>query len=139
MKIVTSIILAAVLCTSTAYAQKPEHAGKGKKEKKQKQNNKQNKSFSSSEARTVSNYYDNLPRGLQKKMKRDGKLPPGWSKKVTVGKPIPKEYLELAEPVPNSLRIKLHIGAHEQLFQISNKLLRVEIGTNILLGEINFW
>jgi len=139
MRIIGYIILISILCTGTVWAKKPEHAGKGKKEKNQNKYQKNNKNFSSNDSSVVNSYYENLPPGLQKKMKRTGELPPGWKKKVKVGQPISKEYLSYTKPAPDELRVKLHLRSNEQLLQISNKLLKVDIRTNILLGEIDFW
>jgi len=138
MKVLMSIALVTCLSVGNLYAKKPEHAGKGNKEKKHKKHNKQNKHFSSEDAKTINTYYKNLPPGLQKKMKRGGKLPAGWNKKVSVGQPVPREYLKVATPVSNDLRLRLKIDSKTRLLQISNKLLKVEIGTNRLLGEIQF-
>ena len=141
MKVFTSFILASLLCSGSLYAKKPEHAGngnKGKKEKKHKNYKKQNKHFSSKDANMINSYYKNLPPGLQKKMKKGGQLPPGWSKKVSIGKPVPDEYIKIAVPAPKDLKIKLDLDSNIKLLQISNKLIKVEVGTNRLLGEIQF-
>lgn len=138
MKVLHSILLSGMLCTGTLYADKPEHAGHEKKEKKHKKHKKENKQFSSQEKSEIESYYSSLPPGLQKKMRRKGELPPGWSQKVRLGEPMPEEYIRRAEPVSDDLRVKLHIDPNTQLLQISNRILRVELGTNRLLGEFQF-
>ena len=138
MKIFTFFILASILGSGSLYAKKPEHAGNGNKGKKEKKHKKYNKHFSSSDAKTISSYYRDLPPGLQKKMRKGGQLPPGWSKKVSVGKPVPDEYIKIAKPAPKELKIKLNLDSNIKLLQFSNKLIKVEVGTNRLLGEIQF-
>lgn len=141
MKIFKFFILASVLCAGSLYAKKPEHAGsgnKGQKEKKQKSHKKQNKHFSSKDKDTINAYYRDLPPGLQKKMKRGGELPPGWSKKVSIGQSFPQEYMNIAKPAPTDLKIRLNLDANIRLLQISNRLIKVEVGTNRILGEIRF-
>lgn len=138
MNILMSVIIVNLMCTGSLFDGKPEHAGHGHEVKKEKKYKKHNKCFSTKDENTIKNYYRNLARGLQKKMRRDGKLPPGWDKKVSIGKPIPKEYLKIAKPVADDLRIRLHLDSKTKLLQISNKLLKVEIGTNRLLGELKF-
>lgn len=138
MKIINIALAAALLCTGSLYAQKPEHAGKGKKEKKHKKHHKHNKHFSSQEKEQIQAYYSSLPYGQQKKLRRTGSLPPGWQDKVNIGETVPREYINVAQPVPHDLEIMLNLQPNSKLLQISNKILRVEIGTNRLLGEIQF-
>ena len=138
MKILLSIALITCLSAGSLYAKKPEHAEKVKKHKKQKQHKKKKKHFSSNEKNIINEYYKNLPPGLQKKMKKGGRLPSGWSKKVLVGEPIPKEYIKIATPVSKDLRLKLKLETNTKLLHIANRLVKVEIGTNRLLAEIQF-
>jgi len=147
MRILSSLLVLTVLSTGSLYAKKPEHAGNGNKEKKEKKHKKQkknkkqsqqNRHFSSEDVNTVQTYYRDLPPGLQKKMRKGGRLPPGWSKKVYVGQPVPQEYMKIAKPAPDDLRIKLKLDSNTKLLEISNRLLKVELGTNRLLGEIKF-
>jgi len=138
MKIVTTILLAGALCTGTLYAKKPEHAGKEKHKKHQKNRYTKN-NFSSNEKWRVYSYYKTLPQGLVKKLKRGGELPPGWQKKVSVGKPIPYEYLEYAKPVPDKLESQLTAGPiGSKVLQIADRIIRIEAGTNIVLDAIRF-
>lgn len=144
MKILNSILLTTALCTGTLYADKPEHAGHNKHEKKNKKNKQHKKHkkehghFSSEETRQIESYYSSLPYGLQKKIRHGKDLPPGWNKKVRVGEAMPQEYIDYAQPVSNDLRIKLQVDSQTKLLQISNRIFRVEIGTNRLLGEFQF-
>lgn len=145
MKIVLSIVLATVLSMGTLYADKPSHAGKGKKEKKQKKNkhHKKNKhakkNFSMGDTGAIRAHYSSLPRGLVKKLRRGGQLPQGWKKKVSVGQPIPQEYLQYATPMPYRLQSELSVGPiGSKILQIADKVIRVEAGTNMILDAIDF-
>lgn len=145
MKIFISISLATVLCTGALYADKPDHAGNGNKEKKENKhrekgdhNNKKQK-FSYSEQGKIYSYYRNLPYGLQKKMRHDGKLPPGWQKKVNVGERMPEDYLVYAVPVPMELQSQLSPGPiGTELLQVADRVIRIEKGTNMILEALDF-
>lgn len=138
MKRATAVILTALLFTGTLYADKPAHAGKGKKEKEQKHKKSKNM-FSSSEKSKVNGYYSTLPPGLAKKLKRTGSLPPGWQKKVSVGQVLPHEYLQYANPVPNKLYSQLSVGpVGSKVLQIADRIVRIEAGTNMVLDAIRF-
>lgn len=143
MKIVTSIILATALCTGSLYAEKPSHAGKGKskqhkKYKKQKKQ-KNKKHFSSREQGSIQAYYRSLPPGLAKKLRRGGQLPAGWQNKVSVGQPIPQEYLMYAKPVPRELEYQLSAGpVGSKVLQLADRVVRIEAGTNMVLDAIKF-
>ena len=50
-------------------------------------------------------------------MKRRGKLPAGWSKKVSIGEPLLKEYLKVANPVSDDLRLKLQIDSKQNCYK----------------------
>jgi hypothetical protein len=137
-RVLMSIALATVLSAGSLYADKPEHAGKGKKEKKHKKQ-KHNKKLSSKDTDRIHNYYKGLPPGLQKKMRRGGQLPPGWQKKVNVGQALPYEYLMYARPVPYELSSQLTAGPiGTKLLQLVDRVVRVEVGTNMVLEAIQF-
>ncbi len=143
MRIIVSLVAVALLASTSVYAKKPEHAGQGKKEKKQKQHKKKHqqqvKSFSTGERSTIQNYYRNLPPGLQKKLRRTGELPPGWEKKVNVGKPLPQEYITIAKPIPYELEAQLPAGPiGSKLLQIADRVVRVEAGTNMVIEALKF-
>jgi len=144
MRIVTSIILAVALCTGTVYAAKPEHAGKHKSKKHKKNKNhkkykKSKKQFSSREQGAVYSYYRSLPPGLAKKLRRGKQLPPGWQNRVSVGQPIPQEYLRYAKPVPRELELQLSAGPiGSKVLQIADRVVRIEAGTNMVLDAIRF-
>lgn len=140
MKIVTSSILAVLLCTGTVYAGKPEHAGKKEhKQKKHKKEKHAKHNFSSRDQGRVSEYYRTLPPGLAKKLRRGGDLPHGWQTKVRVGQPIPYEYLRYAEAVPPRLESQLSAGpVGSKLLQLADRVVRIEAGTNMVLDAIRF-
>jgi hypothetical protein len=143
MKIITSVILSALLSAGTLYAGKPEHAGKKdhkeKKHKKHKKEKHAKKHFSSKDEGRVSEYYRTLPPGLAKKLRRGGDLPHGWQTKVRVGQPIPQEYLRYAEAVPLRLESQLSAGpVGSKLLQLADRVVRIEAGTNMVLDAIRF-
>lgn len=142
MRVVLSIVLAAVLSMGTLYADKPSHAGKGKKEKKHKvykKNKHAKKGFSIGDRGAIRAYYSTLPPGLAKKLKRGKQLPPGWQKKVSVGQPLPQEYLQYAKPMTYRLQGQLSVGPiGSKVLQLADKIIRVEAGTNMILDVINF-
>ncbi len=170
--------LIAALTAGLAMADKPEHAGKGKKakyehyenaqyraekryereekrseeyyerskkryekakERKKKHYEKAKKRFDREDDNRIHHYYGNLPRGLQKKLRREGQLPPGWQKYVQVGKPMPLEYLQYAQPVPQELSSQISVGPiGTKLLQLSDRVIRIEAGTNMVLDAIRF-
>ncbi len=143
MKLMTSIILATALCTGTLYADKPSHAGKGKskehKKHKKHKRDKHERHFSSREQGNIQSYYRSLPPGLAKKLRRGGQLPAGWQKKVSVGQPIPHEYLMYAKPVPRELEYQLSAGpVGSKILQLADRVVRIEAGTNMVLDAIKF-
>ncbi len=143
MKIITSVMITALLSAGTLYADKPEHAGKKEhKEKKQKKHKKEKhakRHFSGKDESRVSEYYRTLPPGLAKKLRRGGELPRGWQTKVRVGQPIPYEYLRYAEAVPLRLENQLSAGpVGTKLLQLAERVVRIEAGTNMVLDAIKF-
>ncbi len=147
MKIITSMILAAALCTGTLYADKPERGGKHKskehkkhkKHKKHEEHREYRERFSSHEQGAVYSYYKSLPPGLAKKLRRGKQLPPGWQNKVNVGQPVPQEYLRYAKPVPRELELQLSAGPiGSKVMQIADRVVRIEAGTNMVLDAIKF-
>jgi hypothetical protein len=140
MKIITSVILTALLSAGTVYADKPEHAGKKEhKEKKYKKQKHAKKHFSGEDKGRVSEYYRTLPPGLAKKLKRGGQLPHGWQTKVRVGQPIPHEYLRYAQAVPPRLESQLSAGPiGSKVLQLADRIVRIEAGTNMVLDAIRF-
>lgn len=143
MKIITFVILAALLSAGTLYADKPGHAGKKEhKEKKQKKHKKEKhakRHFSSKDESRISEYYRTLPPGLAKKLRRGGDLPHGWQTKVRIGQPIPHEYLRYATAVSPRLESQLSAGPiGSKLIQLADRIVRIEAGTNMVLDAIRF-
>jgi hypothetical protein len=62
------------------------------------------------DARVVADYYRgrSLPPGLQKKLQRQGRLPPGWEKRI---QPVPVAVEERLAPVPEGCRRGMLDGA----------------------------
>jgi hypothetical protein len=76
---------------------------------------------------------------LAKKLRRGGHLPAGWQKKVSVGQPIPQEYLMYAKPVPRELEYQLSAGPiGSKVLQLADRVVRIEAGTNMVLDAIKF-
>lgn len=101
-------VLGAVLAMP-AYADKPDHA-RGK----------------------------SLPPGLQKKMERGGTLPPGWERKLRKGSVLDPQVYEAAEPVDDSLRVRLPVGPSGTVdLQVEGKIVRIYKATRIIQAVLD--
>ena len=139
-----SLALTAALLSSAAYA-KPPHDdedygnGKGKKEKPHKKQKGKFKKFSSDEKGQVQSYYQNLPKGLQKKYARTGQLPKGWQDKVKRGQPLPMAYEEELKPAPKEIKQILGEGPEgTAVMQMGNMILRMRLNDNVVLDTVLF-
>ncbi len=75
-----------------------------------------------------------LPHGLAKKVARGGHLPPGWQKKLQKGKPLEPELYRLAQPVPDSIRVKLPVGPNGSVeIRLEGKIVRLHRATHEIL------
>jgi len=79
-----------------------------------------------------------LPPGLQKKMERGGTLPPGWEKKLRKGSVLDPQVYAIAEPIDDSLRVRLPIGPSGTLdLQVEGKIVRIYKATRIIQEVFN--
>lgn len=146
--VATSLVLVAgVLGSSPAWADKPDHAGGGKgKEKKEKKGGHQDDQggssisirFGDSDRRTVSDYYNgqakagNCPPGLAKK--NNGCQPPGQAKKWSRGKSIGD--LEVFD-LPNELRVRLPVPpSGHRYVRMGADVLMIAAGTGMVVDAI---
>jgi len=79
-----------------------------------------------------------LPPGLQKKMERGGELPPGWEKKLRKGSVLDPRVYAMAEPIDDSLRVRLPVGPNGTLdLQVEGKIVRIYKATRIIQEVFN--
>jgi hypothetical protein len=157
----TLAILVAVsgIAAGPAYADKPEHAGKGKGHDKSSRHDKgkghegkdskrddrgpdrgRGSHFSEPQRIVVHEYYDEqfqsrkgCPPGLAKK--RNGCMPPGQAKKWKYGKPLPREvvYYDL----PPQLVVRLPRAPHGYRYvRVAADILLIAVGTAIVIDAI---
>ena len=78
--------------------------------------------------------FKNVPKGIEKKIKRGKALPPGWQKKLTKGQPLDKEVYDNAVPVTKEEKEKLpQSPAGAKLLKIENKIVSVMGATRTIL------
>jgi hypothetical protein len=138
----TLLSITLLFAGSALYAKPPHAEEKGKHAKKEHKAHKKaakhhSKNFSRADRSTIWDYYRNLPPGLQKKYRRTGELPPGWTKKVRVGQPFPAEYERYARPLPPELRdsvMRDSLGV--EVIRIGQKVLRLEGATRTILDVL---
>lgn len=148
-----ALLLAGLLATAGAMAEKPEWAGGGKHGKAQQQQQKQQHQESSSQAgpdrasghfrdeqRTlVRNYYGEqyrvgrCPPGLAKK--NNGCMPPGQARKWAVGQPLPPGVVTYSLPtvVINQLGAP---PAGQRYVRVASDILLIAIGTGLVIDAI---
>jgi hypothetical protein len=128
---------------SALYAKPPHAEDRGHpKEKHAKKHHKKSskhhaKNFSRADRDTIRDYYRNLPPGLAKKYRRTGDMPPGWTKKVQVGQPLPAEYERYVQPLPRELHDSVRqesLGV--EVIRIGQKVLRLEKATRTILDVL---
>ena len=140
-----TLLSAALLFAGSALYAKPpqgEEHGNHKAKKEHPSNNKKaskqhRKEFSRADRSTIQDYYRNLPPGLQKKYRRTGEMPPGWTKKVQVGQPFPAEYRQYAQPLPRELHdsvMRDSVGV--EVIRVGQKILRLESATRTILDVL---
>ncbi len=77
---------------------------------------------------------ESLPPGLQKKVARGGQLPPGWEKKLQKGKLLEPELYDLAQPVPDAIRVTLPVGPNGSVeIRLEGKIVRLHRATHEIL------
>ena len=140
--------LACALLCSTALANKPEWAGKGKgKHGEDAQGQQQGGSleirvggyFGDDQRRAAQDYYGaqqaqgKCPPGLAKK--NNGCLPPGQAKRWAKGQPLPRDVVFYPVPREVSVRIGLPPAGYKYV-RVANDILMIAIGTSMVVDAI---
>ena len=147
-----TLLVAGLLISASAMAEKPEWAeggknGKYKQSNKQERHEKSSKSsqengsrhFQDEQRTVITRYYTEqykvgrCPPGLAKK--QNGCMPPGQAKKWVVGRPLPREvvYYDL----PPSVVLELGVPrAGQRYVRVASDILLIAIGTGMVLDGI---
>ncbi len=111
-KAFTILLASTLLIGTSALAQKPEWAGKGKdKVKKEK----------------------SIPYGLQKKVQRGGQLPPGWQKKIAKGEVLDQDILNRGRVIKTDEYSDIR---GTKIYEIQDKIVRISNATKIILDVL---
>ncbi len=79
-----------------------------------------------------------LPKGLQKKLKRGGELPPGWRDKLIVGTKVDSRVLDNARVVYTSDYSKTDYKTPgTQVYKVNDKIIKVLSATNVILDVLD--
>ncbi len=78
-----------------------------------------------------------IPQGLEKKLQRGGKLPPGWEKKVVLGDRLDRDLYRQSEPLPDDLDRVIGRVAGEENRRLGNKVIRVLEGDATVVDVID--
>jgi Ni/Co efflux regulator RcnB len=144
-----ALLLAGLLATAGAMAEKPEWAGGGKHGKAQQQQQQESPSqirpdrvsghSRDDQRKAVSNYYGEqyragrCPPGLAKK--NNGCMPPGQARKWAVGQPLPHDVVTYSLP---SVVIS-QLGAPpvgQRYVRVASDILLIAIGTGLVVDAI---
>lgn len=140
--------LACALLCSTAWANKPDWAGKGKnKHDEEAQGQQQGGSleirvggyFGDAQRRAVQDYYGtqqaggHCPPGLAKK--NNGCMPPGQAKKWSRGQPLPGDVVFYPLPRDVSVRIGVPPAGYKYV-RVANDILLIAVGTRMVVDAI---
>ncbi|MDO9165117.1 MAG: RcnB family protein [Rhodoferax sp.] len=147
-----AFLLAGLLSTAGAMAEKPEWAGGGK-HGKPKQNEVQEHQGKSASGKTdraaghfrddqravVRNYYGEqyrvgrCPPGLAKK--NNGCMPPGQARKWAVGQPMPRDVVSYS--LPSAITVQLGVPpAGHRYVRVASDILLIAIGTGMVVDAI---
>lgn len=75
-------------------------------------------------------YEKELPKGLEKKLERDGTLPPGWQKKVAKGQVLDQRVLKSGRLL--NTRDYPYIK-NSEIYQVEDRIFRVAQDTKMIL------
>lgn len=155
-----TLLVAATLAASPAFAEKPEWAGQGGKGKNkheakaEKQDRKEGKGkggpaaevkvgayFSDKDRSSARTYYSQhygggkaCPPGLAKK--NNGCLPPGQAKKYAVGQPLPADIVYY--PVPRGVLVQLPPApAGHKYVRVASDILLIAVGSSMVVDAIS--
>lgn len=121
-----------------------------KKDKNRAGERENHREFNDDERSEIVNYYrdesehrgkgnkKHMPYGLQKKLDRGGKLPPGWETKVARGEVLDDEILRHSEELPDALVRRLpEVRDGTKVRRVGNKVVRVLDGTGTVVDVID--
>lgn len=79
-----------------------------------------------------------IPKSIQKKPQRTGKLPPDWQKSIQRGKVLPIDIYEHGREIPAELQESLPKGpADSKIIKLEGKVIRVVQSTRVILDVLN--
>jgi Ni/Co efflux regulator RcnB len=150
-----ALLVAGVLVTTAAIAEKPEWAGGGKHgHSKQKEKHNDNherdddsrdrhenrdRRFDVEQRTLITTYYSNeyrkgrCPPGLAKK--HNGCLPPGQARQWSVGRPLPSNVVYYDLPPAISVQIGLPPAGHRYV-RVASDILLIAVGTSMVVDGI---
>ncbi len=147
-----ALLLAAVLTTAGAVAEKPDWAGGGKngksKQKEMKEqrgessqgkHDKKDRHFGDDQRTVINNYYSEqyrvgrCPPGLAKK--NNGCMPPGQARKWAIGQPLPRDVVYYN--LPQSVVVQLGVPpTGHRYVRVASDILLIAVGTGMVLDGI---
>lgn len=150
-----TLLLAAVLATAGAIAEKPDWAGGGKNGKskqnekqerrgessqgKQDKQDKRDRHFGDDQRTVIHNYYSEqfrvgrCPPGLAKK--NNGCMPPGQARKWAIGQPLPRDVVYYN--LPQSVVVQLGVPpTGHRYVRVASDILLIAIGTGMVIDGI---
>lgn len=93
--------------------------------------------FSGGERDAISAYYHRNPEHLPPGLAKQGKVPPGWQKKLARGRPVPDDIWALRVPLPHEILIKLPPPPPGVVIvRVHDRILKVREQTHELLDEM---
>lgn len=148
-----ALLLAGLMATAGAMAEKPEWAGGGKHGKPQQQQPQQPRQEAPSQANAdragghfgddqrtvVRNYYSaqysagRCPPGLAKK--NNGCMPPGQARKWAVGQPMPRDVVTYSLPPAVIVQLGVAPVGHRYV-RVASDILLIAIGTGLVVDAI---
>jgi Ni/Co efflux regulator RcnB len=148
---VLALFVAAALCGTAAFAEKPEHAGGPKNKNKHEQKaDKQEHGraevkagayFNDNHRSSVQTYYAKqgsggkaCPPGLAKK--NNGCMPPGQAKKWNVGQPLPKDVVVYSVPQQVIVHLPPQPPGYKYV-RVASDILLIAVGTQMVVDGIS--
>ena len=142
LRYLLAVFLVALLSASSALAEKPSHAGKGKGRGQQHGPGREAAgpsitiSFPSDARSAVRDYYAaprHCPPGLAKK--NNGCLPPGPAKKWTIGRPLPRDVI--FHDLPRDLVVEIGLPPEGYRYvRAAADILLIAVGTGMVVDAI---
>ena len=86
--------------------------------------------------KTETKQHATLPQGQKKRLAQGKSLPPGWQAKVVRGKRLDFHVYRHGSPLPGTVLDQLStVSAGMELIRIGNDILRLQVGTHIVLDR----